>query len=110
MIAIPLELDADYTITSNLDSVAYDLRFQWNTREAAWYMFIGLSGRAASAKMKLTAGLELLKPFKYLVGVPNGDLLLVDTVASFGRAGRNDMGLTERFNLIYVSEEELNAL
>ncbi|WNL63486.1 hypothetical protein [Citrobacter phage Tr1] len=92
----------DQTYTVTLDGVDYDIRLRWNTRDVAWQMFVGLSGDAPSVTFKVTNGLDLLLPYKYLDSVPDGQLFLVDTVKMNGRPGYYDTGLEKRFALVYI--------
>lgn len=92
----------DQTYTATLDGVDYDIRLRWNTRDSSWQMFIGISGSEPSATFKVVNGLDLLLPYKYLEGVPDGQLYLVDTVKMNGRPGYTDTGLDKRFALVYI--------
>lgn len=92
--------DQIYTVT--LDSVDYDIRLRWNTRDESWQVFFGLSGEDAVVTFKATNGLDLLAPYRYLEAVPDGQLYIVDTVKINGRPGYYDSGLDNRFCLVYI--------
>ena len=92
--------DQIYTVT--LDSVDYDIRLRWNTRDESWQIFFGLSGEDPVVTFKATNGLDLLAPYKYLEEVPDGSLYMVDTVKINGRPGYYDTGIDNRFCLVYV--------
>lgn len=109
MLMIPLSDDPDYIIAVDLDGVIYDMRFEWNSREKAWYMYMGLSGDDPVIKTKVVTGANLLKPFSYKEEIPDGILVMFDTVAKYGRVTRNDLGILNRFTLIYMSKDEVNA-
>ncbi len=49
----------------------------------------------------------MLGQFSYRDGVPPGELYLFDTVKSYGRPGRDDMGIDNRFKLIYFESSEV---
>ena len=91
----------DQTYTVTLDGVDYDIRLRWNTRDEAWQCLIGLSGDDPSVTFKITNGLDLLKPYKYLEGVPDGQLYMIDTVKINGRPGYTSTGIEKRFVLVY---------
>lgn len=97
--------NTDYTYSITLDSVDYDIRLRWNTRDESWQVFIGPSGEDAVITFKATNGLDLLKPYKYLEGVPNGNLYFVDTVKINGRPDFYNSGTYARFQLIYIDAE-----
>ena len=92
----------DQTYTVTLDGVDYDIRLRWNTRDESWQMQLGLSGDEPSVTFKVTNGLDLLLPYKYMEAVPDGQLYLVDTVKINGRPGYYDTGLEKRFALVYI--------
>lgn len=92
--------DQVYTVT--LDSVDYDIRLRWNTRDESWQVILGLSGEDPSITFKAVNGLDLLKPYKYKESVPNGELYMVDTVKINGRPGFTTTGDEKRFSLVYI--------
>ncbi|XKX17566.1 virion structural protein [Klebsiella phage phi1_175008] len=92
----------DQTYTVTLDGVDYDIRLRWNTRDESWQMLLGLSGDEPSVTFKVTNGLDLLMPYKYMEAVPDGELYLVDTVKINGRPNYDDTGIDKRFVLVYI--------
>ena len=107
MLILPSSPDADYTQTLVLDNVSYDLRLQHNPREVSWYLYIGLAGQPYAAKTKVVNGWDILKPFKHLVGIPQGLIMAVDTVASWGRINREEFQQDKRFIFVYITEAEI---
>lgn len=103
------DTDTDQEFTATLDGVDYDLRLRWNTRDESWQVIIGLSGEDPSVTFKATNGLDLLKPYKYLEGVPDGALYIIDTVAINGRPSFGDTGISQRFRLAYKDALEDQA-
>lgn len=99
---LPTEQYPDQTYTVTLDGVDYDIRLRWNTRDQAWQMQLGLSGDNPSVIFKVTNGLDLLEPYKYIESVPDGQLYLVDTVKINGRPNYYDTGVDKRFALVYI--------
>jgi hypothetical protein len=106
MLQFPTFTDSDYTQTFVVENVAYDFRFQFNPREAAWYCYLGLSGLDPKVKFKIVNGSNLIKSYNHYEEVPNGSLRLVDTVAQNGRVGRDDFDIDGRFVLVYLTVEE----
>nr|DAY73803.1 MAG TPA: hypothetical protein [Caudoviricetes sp.] len=92
----------DQTYTVTLDGVDYDIRLRWNTRDESWQMQLGLSGEDPSVTFKVTNGLDLLLPYKYLEAVPDGELYMVDTVKINGRPNYDDTGIEKRFVIVYI--------
>lgn len=92
----------DQTYTVTLDGVDYDIRLRWNSRDESWQMLLGLSGDEPSITFKVTNGLDLLLPYKYMEAVPDGELYLVDTVKINGRPNYDDTGIDKRFVLVYI--------
>lgn len=92
----------DQTYTVTLDGVDYDIRLRWNTRDESWQVQLGVSGEDPIITFKATNGLDLLKPYKHLEEVPDGQLYMIDTVKINGRPGYYDTGLDKRFALVYI--------
>lgn len=101
---VPIPDGPDAVARVNLDGVVYDFRFRWNSRSECWYLYIGPTGEDYTMKVKLLTGQELLKPYKYKPSSPQGDLMLIDTLKLYGRAGRDNLGQNKRFRLIYIEE------
>lgn len=99
---LPMEQNMDQVYTVTLDSVDYDIRLRWNTRDEAWQVFFGLSGEDPVVTFKATNGLDLLAPYKYLENVPDGNLYMVDVVKINGRPTYSDSGVDNRFCLVYI--------
>lgn len=92
--------DTTYTVT--LDDQVYDIRFRWNERDQSWKCFIGITGEEFSASFKMTNGFDLLRPYKYMSGVPKGNLYIVDTVNLWGRPDYDRTGQDNDFRVTYV--------
>ena len=99
----------DQTSTVTLDGVDYDIRLRWNTRDESWQVIMGLSGENASATFKATNGIDLLRPYKYLEGVPDGELYIIDEVAINGRPAFGETGSDKRFRFSYIDSVENQA-
>ncbi|WP_182058020.1 hypothetical protein [Pantoea sp. ME81] len=100
-------LDQTYTVT--LDSVDYDVRLRWNTRDQAWNAQIGLSGDDPAFGFKCVNGLNLLAPYSYIEACPPGQLYFIDAVKVQGRPDYENSGVDKRFQLIYIDAQESQA-
>ena len=109
---LPVDEFARQGQTNILETVSYDYTLEWNSRDEAWYFRITTTGSDYEMDwVKLRVGIDLLAPYKYLESVPNGWLLVIDTVRSTGRVGRDDLGIDKRFQLWYItSDDEANEL
>ena len=96
----------DQTSTVTLDGVDYDIRLRWNTRDESWQVIMGLSGEDAVATFKATNGIDLLRPYKYLEGIPDGQLYIIDDVAVNGRPAFGETGSSKRFRFAYIDNVE----
>lgn len=92
----------DQSFTVTLDGVDYDIRLRWNTRDESWQVIMGLSGENAVATFKATNGIDLLRPYKYLEGIPEGQLYIIDDVAINGRPAFGETGTNKRFRFSYI--------
>lgn len=110
--SLPVSTPARQGQTNILEGVSYDYLLEWNSRDEAWYFRITTSGSDYEMDwVKLRVGIDLLAPYKYLESVPNGWLIVVDTVRTTGRIGRDDLGIGSRFQLFYItSDDEENLL
>lgn len=100
---IPI-VDSDSKTTETLEEEqAYDFRTRWNTREDAWYCYVGYQSKDSVCKFKLTTGtFDLLKPYKHLDGCPQGRLIMVDLVNGFGRPDFDHTGIDKLYTLLYI--------
>lgn len=103
---IQLDNNPFQTISQVVDEQSYDFTIQYNKRDDSWFIEIGLTGEEPSVRTKLVVGGDLLAPFRYLSGVPNRYLFVVDIVKSFGRNDRE--GFAKRFIPVLLTEEEFN--
>ena len=98
----------DSIFTVMLEGRAYDLRLQWNTRDASWYLGVTTQQNLNKITVKLTNGLNSLRPYSAYAEVPSGYLTVVDKVKRHGRLERDSFS-SGRFSLIYLTEDELDS-
>lgn len=102
--------DAPDTIfTTILDSVAYDIRLQWNPRDEAWYMYLAKQNNNFIFKTKITTNIDLLKIHRANNNCPKGILVAIDNMKFYGRINRDGWS-SGRFSLYYVTEDSRIAL
>lgn len=103
-IEIPIE---DQTLASFqqrmiLDDVEVVLRFDWNDREALWYMSIYDSAEATLlVGLAMPVNIEIRSRFQ-MEGLPPGGFILYDTSQKNQDAGSEDLG--NRCRLYYESQ------
>lgn len=102
--------DVDVTYTVVLEGNTYDLRLKWIDRDESWQAYIGTTGEDPSASFKITNGFDLLRPYKYMDGVPDGSLYAIDLVAIWGRIDYDNFGIDKRYRLVYFDSTETVTL
>ena len=103
--SLPVAGTADNTQTIVLEGIAYDVRMQWNTRDESWNVFWGVSGQGWKFKFKVVNGVDLFLPYKAYDECPKGFLAALDNERFYGRVGRNDFGIDERFEFMYITSD-----
>lgn len=90
-----------------LDSVTYEVRFQWNERDESWLFMIGDVGTDPTVTMKLTVMTDLLAPYRYMDNIPQGNLYLLPARTDITvRAGRYNIGVLTDIEMSYASLDE----
>lgn len=96
----------DQTMRVVLDSVTYEMRFQWNERDESWLVYFGDVGSEPTVSFKLTAFVDVLQPFQYLENIPNGRLMVISYTSFRKRVGRYNIGFLSELQLFYASQDE----
>ncbi len=66
--------------TTELDGVRYRIAFYFVKNGDFWMMdFADVEGTKLVTGIRLALGVDLLEPYKYLAGMPQGQLFVVDT-------------------------------
>lgn len=99
----------DATFTETLEGQAYDLRFRWNDRDESWKCYIGYSGMDPVCSFKMTNGHDLLIPYKYLDGCPQGTLMIFDNVTTYGRPDYDNTAIDGDYTVYYVDSDGIDA-
>lgn len=109
LVEIPTKDLPDYSFTVILDNVSYDFRLQWNGRDEAWYVYVGLSNQEFLVKTKLTSGTDVLSPYRAYDETPKGVLIALDKEKIYGRLARDSFS-SGRFSLLYYTEDSVETL
>lgn len=110
MIEIPVlsTKSSKFSYAIELTGIIYYLDFYWNAREAAWFLTI-----ADSAKINLLSGIRLvpsyllLNQYRYISGLPVGDLFVSDKQNDLATAQIPFNGFENRFVFLYAEPGEL---
>lgn len=91
-----------------LDGLVYLLDFKYNQREDAFYLEIqDETGEHLAGPMKLVSNWSILKPFRYVPGLPPGEIIAVDSTG-IDTPGFGSLGTT--VPLWYLDEAEVASL
>ena len=99
---LPIDDNPDNTQRIQLEDDTYDFRFRWNSREEAWYCYLGLTGGTPRVKFKMVVGMDLLNAYRAYEDIPSGALYMIDLDQIYGRPGRNNVGQASRFRILYI--------
>ncbi len=109
MIIVPIQsaVSSRWQMDMELDGDVYSLRFSYNAREAAWYLDILSDGTELLCGVKLVIGYRLLRQYRAIPGLPNGDFFVQDNEPE-SQAGRIDFdNLGNRYMLVFATYTEL---
>lgn len=91
-----------------LDGQAFILTFAWNERAGAWYLSIAdADGVALLRSRKIATGVPLLSRFRYLDGIPPGELIALDPSGTYDYAGYTELGPRRGVTLYYADAAEV---
>lgn len=105
MITIPVTNEIHFSQITTLSGQDFVLTFQWNSREAAWYLDIADQDELPIVtSRKVTVGFPLITRCVD-VRQPKGMLMAVDTTGKEQDPGFDDFGT--RVQLVYFEPEDL---
>ncbi len=109
MIILPTEQGASsYVMRATLDGVSFGLELNWNGRVGAWYLSIyDAAGLPLLLSRKVVTNMPLLSRFRFLAGLPAGDIVAVDPSESIAYAGYEELGEKRGVTLMYVEASDL---
>jgi hypothetical protein len=122
MISIPFSQNVSskfyFTIALENDGV-FTLSFFFNTRDNAWFMDIlnSVGDTVLLAGVRLSVGYFLLQQYHGTEGLPKGDFIVYDELAAnltntetSEDLSFDNIGIDQRFTLLYVTEAELYGI
>lgn len=105
IIPTQFEGEARYTFECDLDDITYRFSFEWNDRDAGWYMSIAdVDGVPLVSGRRVVLDYPLLSLYAD-ARLPRGVLQAVDTSEAQAEPGLLDLG--DRVKLVYFSAGEL---
>lgn len=106
---IPTEQGASsYTTRITLDGVSYGLELNWNGRAGAWYLSLyDTAGNPLLLSRKLATNFPILKRFRFIDGLPPGEIIAVDPSYTLDYAGYTELGELRGVTLYYVEASEI---
>lgn len=97
---------ASWTQRMQLDGIAYILDFAWNGRDGAWYLgLLDAAGNPLLLSRKIVSNTPLLRRFRFVSGLPAGELFASDPTNTIDYPGYDELGATVK--LIYFEKSEL---
>jgi len=112
MIIIPVfqNNSARYVIDIELANTLFKLKFNWNARESSWYMDIQDSEENdILIGLKLTINYRLLKQYRALENLPDGDFYLWDLKQNVNEGVLDFDNFGHRYPLLFFTNEEIET-
>lgn len=109
--------DPNYSISTTLDGVDYELTFRYSGRENCFYLDLALTdGTVLSQGRKVVCNWSLWRDFRYDKRMPQGALVAVpstgagDDPPGILSDGTGELGYGRRVQLVYLTAAEIGAL
>ena len=97
---------ASWTQRMTLDGLSYSLDFAWNGRNKAWFLgILDATGVALVTSRKIVTNRPLLKRFRFVAGLPTGELFASDPTGMIEYPGYDELGVA--VPLLYFEKVEL---
>lgn len=98
-----------YSFRTNIEGVDYQIRLDWSTREARWYMSLySAAEELLCGRTKVFTNWPMLRYYHHREGVPSGEIIAAslqeDTDAP---PGLYELGVGKRCTLSYFTEGAL---
>lgn len=91
---------------TSLDGIRYRFKFAYNASADSWFMDIrDATDTVMVAGIRLVLGVDLLEPYKYMSGMPQGQLFCYDTSLAETEPGLTDFD--SRVVLLYRPAAEV---
>ena len=109
ILVLPTEQGASaFSQRVTLDGVSFTLDMNWNGREGAWYLSLyDAAGAALLLSRKLSTNSPILRRFRFVDGLPAGELIAQDFSDSIPYAGYDEIGPGRGVTLRYFDASEV---
>lgn len=106
---LPTEQGASsYTMRATLDGVSFGVELNWNGRVGAWYLSLyDAAGVALLRSRKVVTNFPLLSRFRFIDGLPAGELIAVDPSETIAYANYTELGERLGVTLLYIEASEI---
>lgn len=90
----------------------FTLHIAWNSRAMCWYLdiFDEENLECLQAGIRLTPNYGLLRSYKNNTKLPPGELFVFDNLGLGYGLDYDNIGIDKRFELIYLTAEEVNGI
>lgn len=112
MIIIPIfqNISARFVFDIELANELFRLEFSWNAREKSWYMNIqDQNENNILTGIKMVIKYKLLEQYRAYADLPDGDFILWDLEQNPITGGVTFEKLGKRYQLLFFSQEEIEA-
>lgn len=112
MVIIPIfqNISARFIFDIELAGELFRLEFAWNAREESWYMNIqDQNENYILAGIKMVIKYKLLEQYRAYTNLPDGDFILWDLEQNSQNGGVTFENLGKRYQLLFFSQEEIEA-
>ena len=100
---------AAYRTRVPLDGVDFLLDFTWNARAGAWFLSVFSADETPLAQgVKIVSNRPLLHRFRYVEGMPAGELFAADFTGAVPYAGFDQLGTD--VELFYLDADEVGGI
>lgn len=91
---------------------AFTFHFSWNTRLNCWFLDIWDEENleCIQAGIRLSPNYGLLQAYSNNIKLPAGELIVFDNLGLGYGLDYDNIGVDNRFELIYMTEEEINGI
>lgn len=94
-----------------LNGVTFNMVLKFNTRDASWYVdLLDANQQVILYGLKVMPNQSLTGRFSYLTTIPDGNLWCLRRKRDFSPIGRDNLGVDNTYELIWLSSEEEREL
>jgi hypothetical protein len=91
----------------SLSGQEYVVQLTYNTADAHWRLsLLDLNYKAIVAGLKVMPSQNLTWRYRYIEGMPSGNIYCMRYKNDFSDVGRDNLGLGKTYQLVYLTEQE----